>query len=67
MGNIRNINGALATGSDVFGREPELLRLARILLIDSLLLTAPRRVGKSSLVLRLRDLLREHWYRREVC
>lgn len=55
-GTIRNINGALATGSDFFGRERELLRLARILLTDSLLLTAPRRVGKSSLVLRLRDL-----------
>lgn len=39
MGNIRNINGALATGSDFFGREPELLRLARILLTDSLLVT----------------------------
>lgn len=38
MGNIRNINGALATGSDFFGRQPELLRLARILLTDSLLL-----------------------------
>ena len=59
MGTIRNINGALATGSDFFGRERELLRLARILLTDSLLLTAPRRVGKSSLVLRLQDLLRD--------
>ncbi|MFM7039287.1 MAG: hypothetical protein ACKO2L_16370 [Planctomycetaceae bacterium] len=57
LGTIRNINAALATGSDFFGRERELLRLARILLTDSLLLTAPRRVGKSSLVLRLRDLL----------
>jgi len=55
---MRNINGAHATGDDFFGREPELLRLVRTLLNDSVLLSAPRRVGKSSLILRLQDLLR---------
>jgi hypothetical protein len=55
---MRNINGAHATGDDFFGREPELLRLVRTLLNDSVLLSAPRRVGKSSLILRLQELLR---------
>ena len=54
---MRNINGAPATGPDFYGRESVLLRLIRILLTDSLLFTAPRRVGKSSVILRLRDLL----------
>lgn len=52
---MRNINGAHATGDDFFGREPELLRLVRTLLNDSVLLSAPRRVGKSSLILRLQQ------------
>jgi hypothetical protein len=54
---MRNINGPIVTGPDFFGRKPELIRLLRTLLTDSLLLTAPRRVGKSSLVVRIRHLL----------
>ncbi len=54
---MRNINGSIVTGPDFFGSKPELVRLLRTLLTDSLLLTAPRRVGKSSLVLRLQHLL----------
>lgn len=57
MRKIRNINGSAAEGDDFFGRQNELVKLVRTLLTDSLLLTAPRRVGKSSLILRLKSLI----------
>jgi hypothetical protein len=55
---MRNITGAIATGADFFGRHREIVQLVRTLLTASVLLTAPRRVGKSSLILRLQALLR---------
>ncbi|MBI3947011.1 MAG: ATP-binding protein [Armatimonadetes bacterium] len=60
---MKNITGPPVTGADFFGREEELARLRRAVEAGNhALLSAPRRVGKSSLVLRLCDmLLAEGW------
>lgn len=47
--------GAPVEGADFFDRERELLRLWHHLEGDHVLLLAPRRIGKTSLMLRLRD------------
>lgn len=52
---VHNCVGAPVTGDDFFGREGEQRRCWESLESDHLLLLAPRRVGKTSLMLRLRD------------
>ena len=47
---MRNIIGKPVTGADFFGRERELLDLKRISESEHVLLLAPRRVGKTSLL-----------------
>ncbi|MEI7819825.1 MAG: hypothetical protein WCK55_02820 [Verrucomicrobiota bacterium] len=57
---MRNITGSPVERSDFFDRPGDLARLRRELSNGAnLLLTAPRRVGKTSLVLRLCELERE--------
>jgi hypothetical protein len=57
---MNNITGPPVTGDDFYGREEELTRLCRAVKAGNhVLLTAPRRVGKSSLVLRLGEVLAE--------
>lgn len=56
---MRNITGTPVEGNDFFDRPQKILRLQRELANEAnLLLTAPRRVGKTSLVLRLCQLER---------
>ncbi|HYU32167.1 MAG TPA: hypothetical protein VEW48_08380 [Thermoanaerobaculia bacterium] len=52
---IHNCVGAPVTGDDFFGREADQRRCWESLGSDHLLLLAPRRVGKTSLMLRLRE------------
>jgi uncharacterized protein len=52
---MRNRTGQPVRGSDFFDREAELRELWHLLERDSVLLLAPRRVGKTSLLLRLHD------------
>src|SRR4051794_18419942 len=57
---MRNITGSPAEGGDFFDRPRDLARLERELANDSnLLVIAPRRVGKTSLILRLCELCRK--------
>ena len=50
-----NIAGKPVRRDDFFGREPDLRRVWERLETDHLLLSAPRRVGKTSLMFRLHD------------
>lgn len=50
---MRNVVGKPVTGSNFFGRERELSELAEITRDEHVLLLAPRRVGKTSLLLAL--------------
>lgn len=52
---VHNCVGAPVTGNDFFGREGEQRRCWESLESDHLLLLAPRRVGKTSLMLRLKE------------
>lgn len=52
--------GSPVTGSDFFDRETEQRQIWEYLHGDDLLLLAPRRVGKTSLMLRLRDTAEKH-------
>ncbi len=52
---IQSKVGSPVTGGDFFDREKELRQLWEYLQGDDLLLLAPRRVGKTSLMLRMRD------------
>src|SRR2546425_945870 len=63
MSNIRNILGPPAGGSDFFDRKEELERLRRAVEDGNhVLISSPRRVGKSSLAGQLCAVLREaHW------
>ena len=54
---VRNVTGAPVVGDDLYGREAEIERLWTALdRGDSLLMLAPRRVGKTSL---MRELERD--------
>ena len=63
IGTMRNITGSPTEGADFFNRHSELRQLRTELDNDAnLLLTAPRRVGKTSLALKLCELRRkEKW------
>ena len=52
---MHNLIGKPAKGEDFFDRERETRRLWDRLDTDNVLLLAPRRVGKTSLMYRLRD------------
>ena len=59
---MRNIIGQAVTGDDLYGREYELAQLwERFDQDEHLLMLAPRRVGKTSLMLELRRAPRESW------
>ena len=47
---MRNVTGAIAKGDDFFNRANEMQAFWSDLATDSLLLLAPRRVGKTSLM-----------------
>ncbi len=59
----RNVVGKPVAGADFFGRESQLGQLRRLVEQGNhVLLTAPRRIGKSSLMMRLAEQLRnEKW------
>ena len=52
---MRNVTGQVVVGSDFFDRQAEIARYWRGLETDSLLLLAPRRVGKSSVLRRMNE------------
>ena len=52
---MHNLIGKPAEGEDFFDRERETRRLWERIDTDNVLLLAPRRVGKTSLMFRLRD------------
>lgn len=54
---MNNIVGKPATGKDFYGRAEEVNRLAQMTETDHILLLAPRRVGKTSLLLQLESSL----------
>lgn len=54
-------------GEDLFDREKEVKHLWDRLETDHILLLAPRRIGKTSLMLRLKSTAPEHGYRALVC
>ena len=59
---MRNITGQAVVGDDLYGREYELARLwERLGQGEHLLMLAPRRVGKTSLMLELRRAPHENW------
>lgn len=60
---MKNLTGAPARGDDFFDRETEQRRLWEKLETDNVLMLAPRRVGKSSLLFRLGDTAGENGFR----
>ncbi len=59
---MRNVTGQTVVGDDLFGREYELGQLWEKLDIgEHLLMLAPRRVGKTSLMMELRRDPRPNW------
>jgi len=58
---IRNVVGAVVRGDDLFGRERTIELLWEKLDAGSVLLAAPRRFGKTSVMLRLFDAPRPGW------
>ena len=59
---MRNIIGPPVVGDDLYGRDYELARLWEHLENgEHLLMLAPRRVGKTSLMLELKQAPRENW------
>ena len=59
---MRNITGQAVIGDDLFGREYELARVReRLDQGEHLLMLAPRRVGKTSLMLELHRAPQENW------
>ena len=59
---MRNITGQAVIGNDLYGREYELNRLWEMLeQSEHILMLAPRRVGKTSLMLELYRAPRENW------
>jgi len=61
MQSARSVIGAPARGNDFWGREAELSHLWQALHTGSVLLSAPRRFGKTSLMLRLMDDPKPDW------
>jgi uncharacterized protein len=59
---VTNCVGSPVTGKDFFAREGEQAFCWECLTTDHLLLLAPRRVGKTSLMLKLQDTARDHGY-----
>lgn len=59
---VTNCVGSPVTGKDFFGREEEQVFCWECLATDHLLLLAPRRVGKTSLMLKLQDVAKAHGY-----
>jgi len=55
---MKNVVGPPAEGDDFFNRDRDLKRFRRLIENGSLLLIAPRRVGKTSFVLNLCQSLR---------
>ena len=60
---MQNITGNLASGSDFFDRVAEMDRFWEKLKTDNLLLLAPRRVGKSSLMKQMEHDAQDHGFR----
>jgi uncharacterized protein len=60
---LHNTVGRPVEGEDFFDRVGEIRKLWGRLETDNVLLLAPRRVGKTSLMLHLRDTAAEHGYR----
>ena len=59
---MRNITGQAVIGEDLYGRESELeLLWEKLEQGEHILMLAPRRVGKTSLMLELRREPRENW------
>ncbi len=59
---MRNITGQAVVGDDLYGRDYELDRLwEKLQQGEHILMLAPRRVGKTSLMLELRRAPRENW------
>ena len=59
---MRNVIGQAVVGDDLYGRDYELARLWEMLEQgEHILMLAPRRVGKTSLMLELRRAPRENW------
>lgn len=59
---MRNIIGQAVIGEDLYGRDYELARLwEKLEQGEHMLMLAPRRVGKTSLMLELRRAPRENW------
>ena len=59
---MRNIIGQAVVGNDLYGRASEMCRLWELLEQGQhILMLAPRRVGKTSLMLELRRAPRENW------
>lgn len=59
---VNNCVGSPVTGKDFFAREGEQAFCWECLATDHLLLLAPRRVGKTSLMLKLQDTARDRGY-----
>ena len=57
MGNVENRTGAPVRGGNFFDRERETEQVFESLGADSLLLLAPRRVGKTSLMMHLQQMV----------
>ena len=64
---MRNVTGSPVEGEDLFDREKEVKHLWDRLETDHILLLAPRRIGKTSLMLRLKSTAPQHGYRALVC
>lgn len=58
----RNLVGPPVQGNDFYDREPDQRRIWEYLETDNLLLLAPRRVGKTSLMYRLQDTAEIHTF-----
>ena len=59
---MRNIIGPPVVGDDLYGRDYELARLWEHLENgEHILMLAPRRVGKTSLMLELKQAPRDNW------
>ncbi len=58
---MKNRTGKPVRSDDFFDRRQEVAELWHLVERDHVLLLAPRRVGKTSLLLRMRDLPREGW------
>ena len=63
---MRNITGAVASGDDFFDRQAEVTQFWRDLETDSLLLLAPRRVGKTSILVRLQEQAEQHGFQAAI-